>query len=60
MYSGESLLPVWSNRDFEFIRADVRDAQAMRDAVRDVDAVVHLAAIVETQRARATPRWRGR
>jgi nucleoside-diphosphate-sugar epimerase len=45
-YGGRSLLGVWSHPGFEFLRGDVRDADTVRRAVTDIDAVVHLAAIV--------------
>lgn len=45
-YGGESLLGVWSHPDFEFAHGDVRDRETLRQAVRECDAVVHLAAIV--------------
>jgi nucleoside-diphosphate-sugar epimerase len=41
-----SLLRVWGRQDFEFVHGDVRDADARRAALRDVENVVHLAAIV--------------
>ena len=41
-----SLLPVWGNPNFQFRRGDVRDPAARREALADVGAVVHLAAIV--------------
>jgi nucleoside-diphosphate-sugar epimerase len=41
-----SLLRMWGRDDFEFVHGDVRDPDARRRALRDVDAVVHLAAIV--------------
>jgi nucleoside-diphosphate-sugar epimerase len=41
-----SLLTAWGDPSFEFIRGDVRDADARAVALKDVDAVVHLAAIV--------------
>lgn len=43
---GRSLLGVWTNPAFELRRGDVRDADVVRDALREMDAVVHLAAIV--------------
>lgn len=43
---GESIIELLDHPDFEFTRSDVRDADAMREAVDGVDAVVHLAAIV--------------
>ena len=41
-----SLLAAWGNPSFEFIRGDVRDDAARAGALEDVDAVVHLAAVV--------------
>ena len=41
-----SLLSVWDRSDLEFVRGDVRDPDARRQALEDVDEVVHLAAIV--------------
>jgi nucleoside-diphosphate-sugar epimerase len=46
MHGGESLLGVWAHPNFEFRRGDVRDRAAVRAALAEVDAVVHLAAIV--------------
>ena len=41
-----SLLLPWGNPEFEFVRGDVRDSDARTHAVEDVEAIVHLAAIV--------------
>jgi nucleoside-diphosphate-sugar epimerase len=41
-----SLLASWANPRFEFVRADVRDRAARARVLEDVDAIVHLAAIV--------------
>lgn len=41
-----SVLTAWGNPSFEFIRGDVRDAGARAVALKEVDSVVHLAAIV--------------
>jgi len=41
-----SLLLAWGKDDFEFVRGDVRDRSLMAEALKDVDKVVHLAAIV--------------
>lgn len=40
------LMGVWPHPRFRFVRADIRDAAAVAAALRGVDAVVHLAAIV--------------
>lgn len=45
-FGGESLLGLLDQERFEFVKADVRDAAAVRDALRGCFAVVHLAAIV--------------
>lgn len=41
-----SLFLAWGDPRFEFVRGDVRDPDARRGALRNVEAVVHLAAIV--------------
>lgn len=46
MHGGDSLLGVWTHPAFEFIKGDLRDAAAISDAVKNVNGVVHLAAIV--------------
>jgi nucleoside-diphosphate-sugar epimerase len=46
LFGGESIVELLEHPGFEFRKADVRDAEAMADAVRGVGAVVHLAAIV--------------
>ena len=43
---GESMLAFWSHPHFEFVRGDVRDREAIARAVQNIQAVVHLAAIV--------------
>lgn len=46
LHGGRALLGAWSHPDFEFRQGDVRDKDAVRQAVAGVDAIVHLAAIV--------------
>ena len=46
LYRQNTLLPHFIKPHFEFIHGDIRDASAVREAVRGVDAVVHLAAMV--------------
>ena len=41
-----SLLQSWGDDRFQFMRGDVRDEAARRQALTDVEAVLHLAAIV--------------
>ncbi len=46
LHGGDSLLGVWSNPAFQFIRGDVCDRAKVQSALAGMDAVVHLAAIV--------------
>lgn len=46
LHGGQALLPVWGHPRFGFRRADVRDREAVGQALDGIDAVVHLAAIV--------------
>ena len=41
-----SLLQSWGDDRFQFVRGDVRDAAARQEALVDVEAILHLAAIV--------------
>jgi nucleoside-diphosphate-sugar epimerase len=46
LHGGRSLLGVMGREGFEFQRGDLRDPNAVRQALHEIDAVVHLAAIV--------------
>jgi nucleoside-diphosphate-sugar epimerase len=46
LHGGESLLGVWSHPGFEFIRGDIRDHAKLSATLAEIDAVVHLAAVV--------------
>jgi nucleoside-diphosphate-sugar epimerase len=41
-----SLLQAWGTDSFQFVRGDIRDPAARRQALEGVDSVIHLAAIV--------------
>jgi len=45
-FGGESLLSVFADPRFEFVRGDIRDPEDVKKAISGVDAVIHLAAIV--------------
>jgi nucleoside-diphosphate-sugar epimerase len=45
-FGGESLLGIYNHPNFEFIKGDVRKESDLKIALNDIDAVVHLAAIV--------------
>src|SRR5438105_3614819 len=46
MYSGLSLLGLAGVDGFRFIRGDIRDPSQVRNALRGIEVVVHLAALV--------------
>lgn len=46
LWGSDVLIPFFENKNFHFIKGDVRDKDALRDAVKDKDFIVHLAAIV--------------
>ncbi|UCF71787.1 MAG: NAD(P)-dependent oxidoreductase [candidate division WOR-3 bacterium] len=46
LFGGESLLGLITNVNFSFINGDIRDTRTLMSALDDVDAVLHLAAIV--------------
>ncbi len=46
LFGGGGLLGVFGHKNFSFTRGDIRDTPAVRDALRDADAVVWLAALV--------------
>ena len=45
-HGGKSLLGVWPDLNFEFYEGDVRNEHDARAALREMEAVIHLAAIV--------------
>jgi nucleoside-diphosphate-sugar epimerase len=46
LHGGRALMGFWAERNFSFVKGDVRDAAAVAAALEGVEAVVHLAAIV--------------
>jgi len=65
LFGGESLLPFLHNPNFHFVKADVTEPRAIKDAARDgwqkPDSIVHLAAIVGFPACQAVGRqvaWR--
>lgn len=43
---GQGLLPCVGRPGFEFVRGDAGDAETLSSALRDVEAIIHLAAVV--------------
>lgn len=65
LFGGESLVPFLHHPNFQFVKADVTESRAVKDAVKDgwqkPDAIVHLAAIVGFPACQAVGRqvaWR--
>jgi nucleoside-diphosphate-sugar epimerase len=55
MFSGDAILPFFRNPNFEFILGDIRDKDKLRDASKDSDVIIHLAAIVGFPACRKEP-----
>ena len=45
-YGGETLVHLLNDDNFEFIKGDVREINDLKNAVKEIDHVVHMAAIV--------------
>lgn len=56
MYGQQSLLPFFSNNNFEFILGDIRDRSTVEQALAGIDFVVHLAAIVGAPACKQDPK----
>lgn len=46
LWGGTPIIPFFQNKNFHFIKGDVRDKAALKSACRDRDVIIHLAAIV--------------
>lgn len=53
MYGYDGLIPHIGNKNFTFIKGDVRDEKVLKKSLKDVDFVIHLAAIVGYPACRA-------
>ena len=56
LHGGVSLLPFFEDPNFEFINGDIRNIDDVRQAVKNQDIVIHLAAIVGYPACRKEPR----
>jgi len=54
-YGYYGILPHLGNPDFEFIRGDIRNKDIITQSLRDVDFVIHLAALVGYPACKARP-----
>ena len=46
MYNQTSHLPFFINKNFEFVRGDIRDKETVSESLKDVDLILNIAAIV--------------
>lgn len=56
MYEQPTLLNHFINPDFEFIKSEITDEKNLKKAMKDVDMIVHLAAIVGAPACQIDPR----
>ncbi len=55
LYGGDYIIPFFRRKNFSFIRGDIRDKNRLAEAVKDVDVIIHLAAIVGFPACRKEP-----
>jgi nucleoside-diphosphate-sugar epimerase len=56
VFGPQSMLPFYSHDNFKFVKADIREYDVMKELVKDVDGVIHLAAIVGFPACHAYPK----
>jgi len=56
MFGQTCHIPFFFNKNYEFIRGDVRNKKDVEAALKDTDAIIHLAAIVGAPACRAYPK----
>ncbi|MCX6668002.1 MAG: NAD-dependent epimerase/dehydratase family protein [Euryarchaeota archaeon] len=54
-YGYDGIIPHLGNQNFEFVRGDIRDASIIKKTLKDIDFVIHLAAIVGYPACKARP-----
>lgn len=54
-YSYNGLIPYLGNPNFEFIHGDIRDANVIKNSLKNIDLVLHLAAIVGYPACKSRP-----
>ena len=55
MFGGNQLMPFFSNPNFAFQKGDVRSSEDVKKAMRNMDVIIHLAAIVGYPACRKDP-----
>lgn len=46
MFGGESILPHFFNKKFQFVKGDIRNKKILPDVLKNIDSIFHLAALV--------------
>lgn len=54
-WGGDVLLPFLSNPNFDFIKGDIRNRKQLAESYKNIDAIIHLAAIVGFPACRKYP-----
>jgi nucleoside-diphosphate-sugar epimerase len=55
LFGGNAILPFFRNKNFTFIKGDIRDKETLAKAVKGQDVIIHLAAIVGFPACRENP-----
>jgi nucleoside-diphosphate-sugar epimerase len=55
MFGGDSMIPFFRYPNFRFIKGDIRDKELMKNAIKDKDIIIQLAAIVGYPACRKDP-----
>ncbi|MBI2037825.1 MAG: NAD(P)-dependent oxidoreductase [Candidatus Magasanikbacteria bacterium] len=56
LFGQTSLLPYFINKNFEFIKGDIRNVELVQKAVNNMDVIIHLAAIVGAPACKKDPK----
>ena len=56
IHGGNQLLPFFSNKNFKFVKGDIRDKNKLKEVVRGQNIIIHLAAIVGFPACRMNPK----
>ena len=55
LHGGNQLIPFFRDKNFKFIKGDIREYEALKEAVEGQDIIIHLAAIVGFPACRMNP-----
>ena len=55
IFGGDAILPFFRKKNFNFIKGDIRHKNELKEAIKDMDIIIHLAAIVGYPACRKNP-----